>query len=75
MESIRDYYECDQCGNRRFKLVYTFSLRFHGVNFSDQLIYDRIKEELYQCTECQKTFSKDEIGEGLGRIIEKRRKK
>lgn len=75
MESIRDYFECDKCGNRRFNLVYTFSLRFHGVNFSDQLIYDKIKEELYQCAECRKTFSRDEIEEGLNRITSRRRKK
>jgi ribosomal protein L37AE/L43A len=75
MESIRDYFECDVCGNRRFKLVYTFSLRFHRVNFSDQLIYDRIKEEFYQCTECQKTFSKAQIEEGLGKIKDMRKEK
>ena len=75
MESIRDYFECGQCGNRRFSLVYTFSLRFHGVNFSDQLIYDNIKEERYQCTECQKTFSKDQIEEGLNRITYRHREK
>ena len=68
MESIRDYFECDECGNMHFKLVYTFSLRFHGVNFSDHLIYDRLKEESYQCTQCQKTFSDAEIEEGLCRI-------
>jgi DNA-directed RNA polymerase subunit RPC12/RpoP len=74
MKSIRDYFECDECGNRHFKLVYTFSIRFHGVNFSDQLIYDRTKEEFYQCTKCQKTFSKAEIEQGLDKIKDTRRK-
>ncbi len=73
MESICDYFECDECGNTRFKLVHSFSVRFHGVNFSDKLIYDRLKEEFYQCTECEKTFSNEEIEEGLAEIRDKRR--
>lgn len=67
-ENIQDYFVCDSCAGKDFKLVYNFSLRFHGVNFSDELIYDKLIEEIYQCTRCQKTFTKAEIEEGLARI-------
>ncbi len=74
MEEIRDFFECESCGNREFKRVYTFSLRFHGVNFSDDLIYDKIIEELYECTKCQKKFTLDQIEEGLDKIKKVRKK-
>jgi hypothetical protein len=66
-----DYFKCDECQCRDFKRIYNFSLRFHGVNFSDDLIYDRLTEEVYQCTECNKRFSVDEIEEGLIEIKKK----
>jgi len=51
-----------------FKLVYNFCLRFHGVNFSDDLIYDKVANELFQCTKCEKTFSREEIESGLTQL-------
>ena len=75
MDEIRDYFLCDSCSNRNFKLVYNFSLRFHGVNFSDDLIYDKLVEELYTCTKCQKTFTDRQIEAGLAEIRRKRRRK
>ena len=73
MDEIQDYFLCDSCANKDFKCICNFSLRFHGVNFSDDLIYDQLIDEVYQCTKCQKTFTKKQIEEGLAQI--KRRRK
>ena len=73
MKEIQEFFMCDSCKNKDFKLVYNFSMRFHRVNFSDDLIYDRCTDEIYQCTECNKTFSKKQIEEGLTEIKRKRK--
>ena len=75
MNSIQDFFVCDECENKNFKLIYNFSLLFHGVNFSDDLIYDKIIDEKYQCTQCLKTFSKDQIETGLAGLKRKHKKK
>jgi hypothetical protein len=75
MEYIRDYFLCDGCQNKDFKRIYTFSLRFHGINFSDDLIYDSLTDEMYQCTTCHKIFTKDQIDEGLMEIKAKHKMK
>ncbi|MFP3910666.1 MAG: hypothetical protein ACLFUT_01190 [Desulfobacteraceae bacterium] len=74
MGDILDYFLCDNCSNKDFKLVYNFCLRFHGVNFSDDLIYDKIIEEKYECTQCKKTFFKRDIEKGLSVLRSKRKK-
>ena len=71
MDIIHEYFLCDACECKDFKRIYNFSLRFHGINFSDELIYDRLIDEIYQCTKCRKTFSIDEIEEGLKAIRKK----
>ena len=73
MEEIQDYFLCENCANKDFKLVYNFSLRFHGVNFSDDLIYDRLVEEIYHCTQCNKVYTRKQIEERLSEF--KRRRK
>lgn len=73
MDELRDYFECDRCSNREFKVVYSFSLRFHGVNFSDELIYDRLVDERFQCTKCDRTLSRGDIEKGLSEIRNRRR--
>ena len=75
MDTFQDYFICDECENRDFKIVCNFSLRFHGVNFSDELIYDKLINEMYQCTNCKKTFSKKEIEDALAIIKIKHKKK
>ncbi len=65
MAEIQDYFSCKECANKDFKLVYNFSLRFHGVNFSDDLIYDRLIEEKYHCTKCNKIYTRRQIEDGL----------
>jgi hypothetical protein len=70
---IQDYFLCDSCDNKNFKRIYNFSLRFHGVNFSDDLIYDKLTHEIYQCTQCNKTFTMMEIKEGLAKIKTRRK--
>jgi hypothetical protein len=72
--NFRDYFVCDNCANKAFKCVYNFSLRFHKVNFSEELIYDRLIDETYQCTKCYKTFTKEQIEEGLSELKKKRKK-
>ncbi len=68
MEFIEDFVLCDGCQNKDFKLIYNFRMRFHGVNFSDDLIYDKLTDELYQCTQCKKTFTLDQLNEMLDKI-------
>ena len=75
MNLSQKYFLCDDCQNRDFKRIYNFSLRFHRINFSDELIYDRLTDEIYQCTQCSKTFTKDQIEEGLITIKRKYKKK
>jgi hypothetical protein len=75
MTEIQDYFLCEECANKDFKLVYNFSLRFHGVNFSDDLIYDRLIEEIYHCTKCGKVYSKKQIEDGLDEFKRKRKGK
>lgn len=74
MDEMRDYFLCDNCKNKDFTLVYNFSLRFHGVNFSDGLIYDKLTEEIYKCTKCEKIYSRKQIEEGLAEVKKRRRK-
>ena len=73
MNDIQDYFLCNNCANKDFKLVYNFSLKFNRVNFSDSLIYDKLIKEMYQCTKCQKIFTKKQIEDGLDEY-KKRRK-
>jgi len=74
MSDVLDFFVCDSCLNKDFSPLYNFSLRFHGVNFSDELIYDEMVEEQFQCTKCQKNFTKKEIEEGLAELRRKRKK-
>ena len=75
MDDILDYFLCDNCDGKDFKLVYNFCLRFHGVNFSDDLIYDKTVGERFQCTKCEKTFSREEIESGLSQLCKTRIKR
>ena len=68
MDYIHEFFSCDECDNRDFIRIYNFSLRFHGINFSDDLVYDRLTNEVYQCTKCKKTFSTDQIESKLAEI-------
>ena len=73
MGFVQDCFVCTDCQNKDFKRIYNFSIHFYGVNFSDDLMYEKRTEEIYQCTKCQKTFSVDEIEDGLA-TLKKRRK-
>ena len=73
MADILDFFVCDSCSNKDFSRLYNFCLRFHRVNFSDELIYDEKIEERYQCTKCQKNFTKKEVEEGLAELRKKRK--
>ena len=75
MEIIQDYFLCDDCQNKDFKLIYSFKIEFHGVNFSEDLIYDKVTDELYQCTKCKKTFTSDQVDGVLNAIKQKRKGK
>jgi len=61
MDEFQDYFKCGECGNTKFRPVYSFSLRFRSVNFSDNLVYNEAIEENYECVNCQKTYSKQDI--------------
>ena len=74
-DEVEDFFVCDACGGKDFIVVYNFSLRFHGVNFSEDLIYDELTYENFKCTNCQKSFNSRQIREGLTRIKNMRRKR
>jgi hypothetical protein len=73
MSEVVDYFVCDSCSNKDFVPIHNFGVRFHGVNFSEELIYDKISEEKFQCTECLKVFSRVDIEAGLTNLRMRRR--
>ena len=74
MNSLHDYFVCEDCGNKDFKPIYNFSVRFYGVNFSDELIYDKLTDETYQCTHCAKVYTTEQIESNLARLKKLRKK-
>jgi phage FluMu protein Com len=72
MDDIKDYMVCDNCKNKNFMRIYNFALQFRKVNFSDDVIYDEVSEELYQCTHCQKIFTKQQIDAHLKDMAKER---
>ena len=74
MEGFKVFFLCDNCTNKNFKRIFNFSLLFHGVNFSNDLIYDELIEETYQCTKCQKVYTKKQIDDGLNNLKKKHNK-
>ncbi len=70
---IQDFFCCSKCRNKSFRSIFTFSVAFHTVNFSDELIYDRLTEEAYECTQCGKVYSKEEVEEKLQEFKKARR--
>ncbi|MFZ7112767.1 MAG: hypothetical protein ACOWYE_13880 [Desulfatiglandales bacterium] len=74
MDSLHDYFVCEDCGNKDFKPIYNFSVRFYGVNFSDELIYDKLTDETFQCTKCAKVYTAEEIESNLSRLKRVRKK-
>jgi ribosomal protein L37AE/L43A len=73
MEVMQDYFVCDSCKNKDFTRIYNFSMRFYTVNFSDELIYDKLTDEIYRCTRCNKTFTKEQIDNLLAEFKKKRK--
>ena len=71
MGYIHEYFSCDACDSKDFKRIYNFSLKLHGVNFSDALVYDKLTDEIYQCTNCMKTYKVEQVREGLDKIKRK----
>jgi len=71
MEIIHEFFQCDDCQGKDFERIYNFPLRFHSVNFSDSLVYDRQTDEIYQCIECKKRYTLDQINENLEKIKKK----
>lgn len=65
MDSTKDYFLCDGCQNKDFAKIYNFSMLFYTVNFSDDLVYERLTEEIYQCTRCRKIFTREKIDKTL----------
>jgi ribosomal protein L37AE/L43A len=45
------------------------------VNFSDELVYDRLTDEIYQCNKCNKTFTKEQIDNVLAECKKRRKTK
>ena len=74
MQTAHNYFVCDECGGKDFKPIYNFSIRFYGVNCSDELVYDKLTDESFQCTHCSKVFTVDEIEEKLAEFKKLRKK-
>jgi len=63
---------CDGAAkNKNFTRIHSFSIRFYGVNFSDDLVYDKLTDELFQCTKCGKTFTTLQIENVLAEFKKK----
>jgi hypothetical protein len=73
MDVMRDFFCCETCQSKAFRQVYTFSMVFQTVNFSDDLIYDRLTEESYECAQCGKIYSKEQVEERLREFKQNRR--
>lgn len=74
MDIIEDYFLCDKCKNKKFIRIYNFSIQFRRVNFSDDLLYDEVTGEIFQCTHCKRTFSRRQIEEKLKEMVDERLK-
>jgi hypothetical protein len=74
MNTSKEYFLCDTCKNKNFIKLRNFSVQFRNVNFSNELIYDEVIEEIYQCTHCKKTFTKKQIESGLKALINEKKK-
>ncbi|MFW6147072.1 MAG: hypothetical protein ACOC6B_01625 [Thermodesulfobacteriota bacterium] len=61
MDDGKEYLVCDNCNNKNFIRIYNFALCSKMVNFSDEVISDHVSEEFYQCTNCKKMFTKQQI--------------
>jgi len=48
-------------------------MTFQKVNFSDDLIYDRLTEESFECAQCGKIYSKEQVEEKLREFKQLRR--
>ena len=75
MDSFQDYFLCDGCRNKNFVRIYHFSMRFYPVNFSDELVYEKLTEESYQCTGCNKIFTGEQIDKTLAEFKKVRKVK
>ncbi|RJR48223.1 MAG: hypothetical protein C4576_08530 [Desulfobacteraceae bacterium] len=73
MKVMRDFFFCEECRCKAFRQVYTFSMAFQKVNFSDELIYDRVTEESFECTQCGKIYSREQVEERLREFKKSRR--
>jgi hypothetical protein len=65
MDVIQDVFCCGACHNVNFRQIYTFSIVFQTVNFSDELIYDKLTRESYECTQCGKIYPMEEVEERM----------
>jgi len=73
MDVMQDFFRCGACQNKDFRQVYNFSMKFRTVNFSEELMYDRITDEVYECTRCGRTFTRDEVEKTLSNFKRNRR--
>jgi len=74
MNTSKEYFLCDKCNNKNFIKLRNFSVQFRNVNFSDELIYDEVIEEIYQCIHCKKTFTTKQVEAGLKALINEKKK-
>jgi hypothetical protein len=70
-DRIREYFVCDKCGSKDFLPRHSFVIELKTVNFSDDLIYDKIIEECYECKGCGECIKQDQIDAGLRELEHK----
>jgi len=64
-DTFKEEFTCVHCKHTRFSREYIFFMRFQEVDFSDDLVYDRVTEEIYMCQKCGKRTSLEDIKQGL----------
>jgi transcription elongation factor Elf1 len=57
MESYSKKFTCNICGCEDFVKVHNFIMDFRNVDFTDDIICNPRKEEVYRCDNCGEPYS------------------
>jgi transcription elongation factor Elf1 len=71
MKKYTKDFSCPFCNGLEFEKVFKFSVDFKNVNWTDNIVYDINKEELYICRMCGEKFTIEYMQESMERIINK----
>jgi hypothetical protein len=71
VEEVKEYFTCDKCGSQNFFTRNSFAILLKKVNFSEDLVYDHITEECYECKECGECINRGDIDDAIREIKRK----